>query len=55
MIKGESDDKELFWMMGAYSAEGYLFAAVYNGHRCRGNADKVVVWKEMVDYDFRLK
>ena len=51
----ENNDKEQFWMMGAYSAEGHSFAAVYNGHLRRIKADKVIAWKEMVDYDFRLR
>ncbi len=51
----ENNEKEQFWMLGAYSAEGHSFAAVYNGHLRKVNADKIIAWKEMVDYDFRLR
>lgn len=51
----ENNDKEQFWMLGSYSAEGHSFAAVYNGHLRKVNADKVIAWKEMTDYDFRLR
>ena len=46
---------ECFWMMGAYSAERCSFSAVYNGRLRNVNADKVIAWKEMISYDFRLR